>query len=162
MKETFGQKFLKLRKQYGYTQEDIANKLNVTAQAVSKWENDISSPDISLLADIASMFNTTIDDLLGRESSKTEVVPNEKRKDINSMVLKISIIDDGEKVKINIPLAIIRACLINGTQMPTINGNEALKSINFKEIIKLVEQGVVGELARIESSDRTVIIITVE
>lgn len=80
MKETFGQKFLKLRKQYGYTQEDIANKLNVTAQAVSKWENDISSPDISLLADIASMFNTTIDDLLGRESSKTEVVPNEKRK----------------------------------------------------------------------------------
>lgn len=42
MKETFGQRFVRLRKEKGFTQEDIASKINISAQAVSKWENDIS------------------------------------------------------------------------------------------------------------------------
>ena len=80
MKETFGQRFLKLRKARNLTQEDIAKKLNISAQAVSKWENDVSSPDISLLSDIASIFNITIDELLGKEINKTEVLPEGKEK----------------------------------------------------------------------------------
>ena len=55
MKETFGQRVQRLRKNLNLKQDDIANKLNVTPQAVSKWENDISAPDIQtlpLLADI--------------------------------------------------------------------------------------------------------------
>ena len=49
MQDTFGKRFQELRKKHQYTQEDIANKLNITPQAVSKWENDISAPDITLL-----------------------------------------------------------------------------------------------------------------
>ena len=60
MQDTFGKRFQELRKKHQYTQEDIANKLNITPQAVSKWENDISAPDITLLKEISDIFNITI------------------------------------------------------------------------------------------------------
>ncbi len=40
MNETFGQRFSRLRKNKGFTQEDVATRINITAQAVSKWENE--------------------------------------------------------------------------------------------------------------------------
>ena len=46
---TLGQRIAYYRKRAGLTQEELAEKCSVTPQAVSKWENDISSPDISLL-----------------------------------------------------------------------------------------------------------------
>ena len=63
MKETFGQRFARLRKSKGYTQEQIADKVNISYQAVSKWENDISSPDISILGELANILGVTIDEL---------------------------------------------------------------------------------------------------
>ena len=47
--ETFGMRLGRIRKENNYTQETIANKLNVTAQAVSKWENDITSNSLIFL-----------------------------------------------------------------------------------------------------------------
>lgn len=58
-----GTKIKKLRRKYGYTQEELAERLNVTSQTISKWENQISMPDISLLPQIAEVFGVTIDDL---------------------------------------------------------------------------------------------------
>ncbi len=49
MKETFGQRLSRMRKNLGLKQDDIAEKVNISAQAVSKWENDLSAPDISPL-----------------------------------------------------------------------------------------------------------------
>ena len=163
MKETFGQRFLKLRKARNLTQEDIAKKLNISAQAVSKWENDISSPDISLLSDIASIFNITIDELLGKEINKTEVLPEGKRKDINSMMLYINILStDGDKVKVNLPMSLIIACVNSGINISKVSSNNKLNEIDFTQIISLVEQGVVGKLVEIESKDGDTVVISVE
>lgn len=163
MNETFGQRFYRLRKQFNFTQEEIANKLNVTSQAVSKWENDVSSPDITLLAEISDIFNITIDELLGKNNKKVEIVPLEQRDEIDSMVLRINILStDGDKVKVNLPIALVRACINSNASMPSISGNDSLKNINFKEILNLVEQGVVGELVNVESADGDTITITVE
>jgi len=163
MKETFGQRFLKLRKARNLTQEDIAKKLNISAQAVSKWENDISSPDISLLPEIASIFNITIDELLGKETNKTEVLPEGKRKDINSMMLYINILSvDGDKVKVNLPMSLIIACVNSGINISNISSNNKLNEIDFSQIIALVEQGVVGKLVEIESKDGDTLVISVE
>ncbi len=57
------------RKGLGLSQEKLAEKLGVTFQAVSKWENGKSTPDISLLPLIADIFGCTIDELFGRENS---------------------------------------------------------------------------------------------
>lgn len=61
----FADNFKFNRKRMGYTQEEIANILIVTPQAVSKWENGLGTPDISLLVPISKIFGITIDELLG-------------------------------------------------------------------------------------------------
>ena len=62
---TLGRRIMSLRKAAGLTQEQLAEKLGVSPQAVSKWENDISCPDISALPLIASIFGVSSDELLG-------------------------------------------------------------------------------------------------
>lgn len=59
-----GSNIAALRKKKGITQEELANALSVSAQAVSKWENNSSCPDVSLLTDIADYFGVTVDALL--------------------------------------------------------------------------------------------------
>lgn len=66
-KFNIGEQIAYYRKLNAMTQEDLSKMLNVTAQAVSKWEQKISSPDISLLPQIASTFNISIDELFGKK-----------------------------------------------------------------------------------------------
>ena len=153
----------KLRKEKGMTQEELAEKVNVSAQAVSKWENDISMPDISVLPALAEIFDVSIDELLGREKvSKVEILDETKRKDINKMFLKIKVNAEGNKVNINLPLAIVKICIDSGLEIPQVSGNINLSSINFKEIYKMIENGVIGELVSIETDDGATVSITVE
>ena len=63
----FGQIITKYRRAMGLTQEGLAQRLGVTNQAVSKWENGVTSPDISLLPDISRYFGITVDELLQAE-----------------------------------------------------------------------------------------------
>lgn len=61
----FGENFKKLRKEKDLTQENLADFLGVTFQAISKWERGEAYPDITMLPAIASFFNSSVDDLLG-------------------------------------------------------------------------------------------------
>ncbi len=63
----FGQKITECRKQRAMTQEQLAQELGITAQAVSKWENGLSFPDITLLPQLADVFEVTLDELFDRE-----------------------------------------------------------------------------------------------
>ena len=163
MKETFGQRFARLRKNLGFKQDDIAEKVNISAQAVSKWENDLSAPDISTLPILADILNVSLDELLAREVEQTKIVPEEERKDINSMLLKINILSaDGDKLKVNIPLSIIKLCIDAEMELPNINGKNSLKNIDFKQVFMLINAGVIGKLVEVESADGDTISITVE
>ncbi len=66
MKETMGQIIKRLRKERGFTQEELAEQVGVTFQAVSKWENDSGMPDISQIIPLATVFNVSTDVLFGR------------------------------------------------------------------------------------------------
>lgn len=70
MEQTLGKRIVQHRKRLGLTQDQLAEKLGVTAQAVSKWENDQSCPDITMLPKLAEIFGTTTDALLGSAPSQ--------------------------------------------------------------------------------------------
>ena len=63
-----------LRKQQGITQETLAAEMGVTVGAVSKWENNITLPDILMLCNLADYFRVTTDELLGRSSKSTFMI----------------------------------------------------------------------------------------
>ncbi len=65
MDETLGKRIAAHRKALGLTQDSLAEQLGITAQAISKWENDQSCPDISMLPKLAEIFRCTTDELLG-------------------------------------------------------------------------------------------------
>ena len=69
---TFGEKIKKLRMENKWTQEQFAEMMGVSAQAVSRWETDSSMPDISMLAPIAYTFNVSCDYLLGVDLQSKE------------------------------------------------------------------------------------------
>ena len=164
MNETFGERFARFRKQKGLTQEDIADKVNISAQAVSKWENDISLPDITTLPLLSDILGVTIDELLGKKRNQEVVVVEEaKRKDINKMLLKIRVTSkEGDKVSVNVPLAILKVCIDSGMQMPQISGNKSLSSVDFNEIYLLIEQGVIGEIVSVDTEDGDHVSLIVE
>lgn len=78
---TMGKRILFHRKRLGLTQDQLAEQLGVTAQAVSKWENNQSCPDVSLLPQLAEIFGITTDELLGVAREDTLERRRESRKE---------------------------------------------------------------------------------
>lgn len=69
---TIGEKIKELRKKHNITQEKLAEHLNVSYQAVSKWECNVANPDFSLIVPLAKLFKVTTDELLGFDLSEEE------------------------------------------------------------------------------------------
>lgn len=166
MNETLGKRIANYRKEKELKQENLASMLNVSPQAVSKWENDVTCPDISVLPELAKILGITVDELLvGKKDEKplVSIVPEEKRKEIKDMMLKIQVNSaDGDKVKINLPLALIEAAVEMGMEMPEVSSNINLRNIDFAKILNLVKKGAVGNLLEVESSDGDTVCIFVE
>ena len=72
---TLGQKIKKLRVEKNLTQKDLADRLYVTFQTVSKWENDENEPDVSTLRELAKVFECSLDYLLSEDEKDIEVEP---------------------------------------------------------------------------------------
>ena len=163
MKETFGQRFSRLRKQRGLTQEELGEKVGLSGQAVSKWENDASMPDVSLLVELSEILGVSLDELLGKQQPITRVVPEGERKDVNDLVLKIRVDSaDGDKVTVNLPMGLVKVGIAMGMSTPQIKGNAALEEIDFEQVIKLVEAGLMGEIVTVDTADGDHVRIFVE
>lgn len=68
--EEFSKRLIRLRKQNGYSQEELGNQIGVTRQTISNWELGISTPDLSKIVELAKIFNVSTDELLGMEEQK--------------------------------------------------------------------------------------------
>lgn len=76
---TLGEKLSKLRKEYNYTQEQLADILGVSRQSISKWESDIAYPETEKLIKMGKLFECSMDYLLNEEiTEKQGVQPTEK------------------------------------------------------------------------------------
>lgn len=74
-----GQTIVKIRKDNGLTQEDFANKYNVTRQTVSNWENEKSYPDLLTLVKISDDFGISLDTMLKENPTMTEEMNKDMR-----------------------------------------------------------------------------------
>ncbi|EEL35105.1 MULTISPECIES: helix-turn-helix domain-containing protein [Bacillus cereus group] len=79
---SIGEQLKKLRESKEFSQEDVAKKIGVTRQAVYKWENDKSYPDIDNLILLSEMYNVTLDELIkGNQSFKEKIHIDEEEAD---------------------------------------------------------------------------------
>ncbi len=74
MKKTLGTMIAELRKQQGMTQLELAEKMGVTDKAVSKWERDLSCPDINSLPNLAEILGVSVDELMQIKKAAAEPV----------------------------------------------------------------------------------------
>ena len=101
-----GKKIKELRNKHGLTQNELAEKLFVSYQAVSQWENGTTNPDINTLVELAKTFNISLDELF-------DLKINNKTEELN--------IKDAKDDELYILLA---------------RGNQLQKLINYKEFVK--------------------------
>lgn len=69
---TLGQKLAGYRKLSGMTQQQLGERLSISAQAISKWEKDLSEPALATMRKLARIYNVTVDELLNLESGFSE------------------------------------------------------------------------------------------
>ena len=170
MNETIGNRIAKYRKMKGLTQEALAEQLGVSAQAVSKWENDLSCPDISLLPKLCEILGITTDELLTGKSEEVRLVPVEQRKPLEELTLRVRVNSaEGDKVRVNLPMTLVKVCMEIGMEMAPgmagmtgIHGMDSLKNVDMAKIVELVEKGLVGKLVEVESAEGDIVEVVVE
>ncbi len=101
---TFAEKLVQLRKRAGYTQEELADRLEVSRQAISRWEMGTAVPDSSNLFQISKLFHVSTDYLLNDEYASDEDLPKvkEKNKILQMNLCKIAII--GQAAFLNVAM----------------------------------------------------------
>ena len=164
METSLGKHVAALRREKGWTQEQLAERMEVSPQAVSKWENDQSCPDIALLPKLAETLGVTVDNLLSPEKEPpVRLLPEKERKDIQDMLLRILVDSaDGDRVRINLPLALVQTALDMEMELPNVSGVDKLKNIDLKQVLELVRRGMVGNLVEVDSADGDSVRIFVE
>ncbi len=188
---TFGEKLNYLRKKAVLTQDEVAKQLGISPQAVSKWENDLSCPDIMLLPEIARLYGITVDALLEQGISEDAAPPTaapkpsepyaepkkkekesgaaRKRADIQSGIsyLKVKVItQNGDNVNVRLPVSLLGS--FKG-MMKNLNiagngvrGSIDLSAFDIDEIISIVESGAMGDIAHIVTQNGDIIDVFVE
>ena len=164
--ETIGNRITKYRKEKGLTQEALAEKLGVSSQAVSKWENDASCPDISLLPQLCKELGVTTDELLTGNSTAVRMLPENQRKSLEELTLRVRVNTvAGDKVRVNLPMVMVKLCMEIGVDVvPNFNeeGTTVMKSIDMKKVVEMVEKGLVGKLVEVETAEGDLVEVVVE
>lgn len=94
----FNNKLYELRKQKGLSQEELANRLNVSRQTISKWEVGESTPDMEKLAAISELFDISLDELvLDKATKKEEPKEQTTKSEIYSDIKEHVLTEDNKK-----------------------------------------------------------------
>lgn len=164
--ESIGNRITKYRKEKGMTQEALAEKLGVSSQAVSKWENDASCPDVSLLPELCRELGITTDELLTGNSATVRMLPEHERKPLDELVLRVRVNTvAGDKVRVNLPMMLVKLCMEIGVDVvPNLSGEgtDVIRSIDMQKVVEMVEKGLVGKLVEVETAEGDTVEVVVE
>ena len=164
--DSIGNRIAKYRKDKKLTQEELAATLGVSSQAVSKWENDTSCPDISLLPQLCKELGITTDELLTGNTATVRMLPEHERKPLEELVLRVRVNTvAGDKVRVNLPMMLVKLCMELGVDVvPNFSseGAEVVRSIDMNKVVAMVEKGLVGKLVEVETAEGDTVEVTVE
>ena len=154
---TLGKRIQALRRAQGLTQEALAEYMEVTPQAVSKWENDLSCPDIMSLPKLAEVLHTTVDTLLtGASPERAHAAPAKKPEEL---IVRMVIRDEDTRVCLNLPFTVFRLGAMYAMISFDFHGEEgnvdaeltarAMAGMDFKQLVAMIEQGARGTLVQV-------------
>ena len=159
-----GERIISLRTASSLSQGQLAERMGVSRQAVSKWENDGSCPDISLVPQLCRELGVTADELLTGRTSEVKLVPAEQRRGLEQLTLRVYInTADGDRVKVNLPMTLVKTAMELGVDMTAgIGSGDAVKNLDLGKILEFVEQGAIGKLVEVETGDGDLVEVVVE
>ena len=151
---SLGKRIQVLRKRQGLTQEALAEMMAVSPQAVSKWENAQSCPDIMALPRLAGCLGVSIDLLLtGEDNSLSPSAPAKKPEEL---IVRMAVEEPGGvRIGINLPFVFFRYAVLYNmlTFHFSADGDEinpatvqALHDLDYKAIVQMIESGATGKL----------------
>lgn len=158
---TLGRRIQALRREIPLTQEQLAERMGVTPQAVSKWENDLSCPDIMSLPQLAKELRITVDTLLTGQSAAAE--PASPAKKPEELIVRISIHpDDDARVCLNLPYTVFSLAACYDLLKFTFSANEGdidaeklareMANVDFRTIAALIARGARGMLVNVQDT----------
>lgn len=130
-----GENILSLRKRHGYSQEQVAEKIGVSRQAVAKWESGETVPDLMNSAALAELYDVTVDELINHRSGDVmEIAPRGK--------YLFGLVTVGDKGQIVIPAKCRRVFNINpGDELVVLGDeNQGIAILKNHFILDLLEQ----------------------
>lgn len=147
--DTIGKRIAAYRKKKNIKQDELAEKLGVSPQAVSKWENDVSCPDISLLPELSNKLGVSIDEIIVGKRFYPNTCSIEES-DSKTLTLLFEY-DGAECSKMNLPMSMVRKSVEKGLDPITLNDcKKAFNNVDFAAILNLVvgiaETGQTGTL----------------
>ena len=124
-KQTLGTRIAELRKEHAMTQLNLAEKMGVTDKAVSKWERDLSCPDVSSLPRLAEILEVSIDELMQTKPKSSSDDKKEKIRGIMSLILKVIPLAMGVSLLVLSAMKKIEMCIRDRCAAEEKRGNDA-------------------------------------
>ena len=158
---SLGRRIQALRKEQALTQDALAERMGVTPQAVSKWENDQSCPDIMSLPQLAKELHTTVDTLLTGEAADHASAMPAKRPE--ELIIRIAIHPEDEaRVCLNLPFTLFRLSVLHHMLSFSFSAKEGeldaerlaqtLAQTDFPALVHLIEGGARGILVNVNDT----------
>ncbi|MBQ3177904.1 MAG: helix-turn-helix transcriptional regulator [Clostridia bacterium] len=169
--KTIGENIAAFRKEKQLTQEELAEKMAVTPQAVSKWECDSSYPDVTVMQQLARVLGVTVDEILnGRQ--EFPVLKQAEPEKIDRRILSIHVAADNNNtsVKARFPVSMVNIMLSNGLLakllFDTDDDDDADEKAEVEKTLQMlrsfIEEGVTGPLMQVNTSGTHVSIEVIE
>lgn len=166
MNETIGNRIAKYRKAKSLTQEELASRLGISSQAVSKWETDSSCPDIGTLPKLCAELGISTDELLTGSISETKPVFQTEPRPLEELTFRVLVNSArGDKVRVNLPMTLVKMAMEIGVDVvPNMTGEmgNMLKDIDMNKVVEMVEKGLVGKIVEVESAQGDTVEVVVE
>ncbi len=156
--KTIGENIAYFRKKKKLTQEELAEKLSVTSQAVSKWECNSSYPDITGMQALATVLSVTVDELINGELQLPEIseAPEEK---IDRRIVLISVKATDTTVTTRLPVSFVKKSIENG-MFKKIVGEEAFE--NMGALQDMIDSGLTGTFVEVDNPEAQISIKVVD